>query len=196
MGLKGFHGGGGGFSEMVAVETKHCYPLPTSVDLSLAALIEPLAVAWHAVKLCDITDWHSKTVLILGGGPIGIAHASVLRALGCKSIAISEPTSTRAAQNKKIADHVFNPINENVAERCEELTAGEGIDVVFDCAGVQKGMDAGLDALGFRGVYMNVAMWQAPGSIQLSMSVSSANCLWVDGHVGLPTVVKRDIFEV
>ncbi|KAL5382972.1 hypothetical protein DPSP01_006239 [Paraphaeosphaeria sporulosa] len=162
LGLKGFHGGGGGFSDMVAVETKHCYPLPDSVDLSLAALIEPLAVAWHAVELCEIKDWSSKAVLILGGGPIGIAHSSVLRALGCKSIFISEPTSTRAAQNREVADHVINPISEHVAERCRELTSGEGVDVVFDCAGVQKGMDAAFDALVFQGVYMNVAMWGAP----------------------------------
>ncbi|KAF2438106.1 threonine dehydrogenase [Karstenula rhodostoma CBS 690.94] len=145
MGLKGFHGGGGGFSEMVAVETRHCYPLPDSVDLSLAALIEPLAVAWHAVTLCGMEDWSSKAVLILGGGPIGIAHTSALRALGCRNIFISEPTSTRAAQSRKIADHVFNPVSENVAELCGELTSGEGVDVVFDCAGVQKGMDAGFD---------------------------------------------------
>lgn len=165
MGLKGMHGGGGGFSEMVAVETKHCYSLPDSVDLSLAALIEPLAVAWHAVTLCQVEEWSTKAVLILGGGPIGIAHASVLRALGCRTIIISEPTATRAAQNRHVADHVLNPVSENVVERCRELTSGEGISVVFDCAGVQKGLDAAFDALVFRGLYMNVAMWGEPVGI-------------------------------
>ncbi|KAF2279773.1 threonine dehydrogenase [Westerdykella ornata] len=161
-GFKGFSGTGGGFSEAVAVDAKMCYPLPDSVDLSLAALIEPLAVAWHAIEICDIPDWADKSVLILGGGPVGIAHVHVLRARGCKRILVSEPTATRAAQNKEVADEVFNPLIMDVAGKCRELTNGEGVDVVFDCAGIQKAMDTGLDALKVKGTYMNVAAWETP----------------------------------
>lgn len=159
-GFKGLSGSGGGYSEAVAIDAKLCYPLPDSVDLKLAALIEPLAVAWHAVSISGISDWASQTVLILGGGPVGIAHIYVLRAKGCKQIYVSEPTSTRAAQNKKVADKVFNPINENIGDRCREITSGEGVSVVFDCAGIQRAMDAGMDALRFRGTYVNVAGWE------------------------------------
>ncbi|KAF2744778.1 GroES-like protein [Sporormia fimetaria CBS 119925] len=161
-GFKGLSGTGGGFSEAVAIDAKLCYPLPDSVDLSLAALIEPLAVAWHAIEIGDVPNWENQSVLILGGGPVGIAHIYVLRAKGCKKIYVSEPTATRAAQNKKIADEVFNPINEDVAATCKDLTDGVGIDVVFDCAGVQKALDVGMDALRHRGIYMNVAAWETP----------------------------------
>jgi threonine dehydrogenase-like Zn-dependent dehydrogenase len=161
LGFKGLHSGGG-FSEFVAVDAKLCYPLPGEVDLSLAALIEPLAVAWHAVAFCDISDWANKSSLIIGGGPIGIACAIVLRARGCKQILISEPTSTRAEQNKQVSDAVFNPIHDNIGEKCREMTNGEGVDVAFDCAGIQKGFDAGMDALKYRGLYMNVAAWGTP----------------------------------
>lgn len=161
LGFKGLNSGGG-FSEFVAVDAKLCYPLPDKVDLSLAALIEPLAVAWHAVALCDISEWENKSALILGGGPIGIACAIVLRARGCKQIFISEPTSTRAEQNRTVSDAVFNPIIDNVGDKCRELTSSEGVDVAFDCAGVQKGFDAGMDALRHRGLYMNVAAWGTP----------------------------------
>jgi threonine dehydrogenase-like Zn-dependent dehydrogenase len=56
VGLKGIHGGGGEFLEMVDVETKHCYPLSDSVDLSLAALIEPLALTspCHVVTVYNL----------------------------------------------------------------------------------------------------------------------------------------------
>lgn len=162
LGFKGLSGTGGGFSEAVAIDAKLCYPLPDDVDLSLAALIEPLAVAWHAISSCEVSDWSKKSALILGGGPIGIACALGLRARGCTQIFISEPTTTRAAQNKQVADAVFNPIKDNVGDKCRELTNGEGIDVAFDCAGVQKGFDAGMDALKFRGLYMNVAAWGTP----------------------------------
>ncbi|ORY17469.1 chaperonin 10-like protein [Clohesyomyces aquaticus] len=163
-GFKGYSGSGGGFSESVAIDAKLCYPLPDSVDLSLAALIEPLAVAWHAVALTGVPDpeWADQSVLILGGGPVGIAHIYVLRAKGCKRIYVSEPTSTRAAQNKDIADLVLNPIKENIGDRCRELTGGDGVDLVVDCAGIQKGMDAGMDAVRYKGMYMNVAAWETP----------------------------------
>lgn len=164
LGFKGLSGTGGGFSEFVAIDAKLCYPLPDDVDLRLAALIEPLAVAWHAIVLCGVSDWSNKSALILGGGPVGIASAIGLRAHGCKQIIISEPTSTRAAQSEKLADTVLNPIKENIGEKCRELTNGAGIDVAFDCAGVQKGFDAGMDALKYGGLYMNVAVWVTPVS--------------------------------
>lgn len=164
LGFKGVSGTGGGFSEAVAVDAKLCYPLPDSVDLTMAALIEPLAVAWHAAAACEISDWSKTSALILGGGPIGTACVIVLRAQGCKQIFVSEPTAKRAAQNKEIADAVFNPISENVGENCRELTSGNGVDVVLDCAGVQQGFDAGMDALRFKGTYTNVAAWTKPVS--------------------------------
>lgn len=45
LGFRGLSGRGGSFSEFVTVDAKLCYPLPNDVDLSLAALIEPLTVA-------------------------------------------------------------------------------------------------------------------------------------------------------
>jgi (R,R)-butanediol dehydrogenase/meso-butanediol dehydrogenase/diacetyl reductase len=87
-----------------------------------------------------------------------------LRARGCERIYVSELTATRIAQNRKIADEVFNPIEGEVAGRCHELTGGEGVDVVFDCAGIQKamdaGMDAGMDALRVKGTFMQVAAYE------------------------------------
>ena len=166
-GFKGLSGSGGGFSEAVAIDAKLCYPLPESVDIALAALIEPLAVAWHAVELCNVSDWATQSVLIVGGGPVGIAHIFVLRAKGCKQIYVSEPTSMRAEQNRQFADDVFNPLKTDVAEKCQELTGGEGVGVVFDCAGIQKGMDAGMGALRYKGLYMNVAGWETPVSDDL-----------------------------
>ncbi|KAF2117372.1 threonine dehydrogenase [Lophiotrema nucula] len=166
-GFKGLSGSGGGFSETVAIDAKLCYPLPDSVDLSLAALIEPLTVAWRGVKVSSVTEWSDKSVLVIGGGPVGIAVIHVLRAKGCKQIFVSEPTALRAAQNKEIADQVFNPITENVGDRCRELTNGPGVDVVFDCAGIQKGLDAGMDALRYKGIYTNIAGWEAPMVVPL-----------------------------
>ncbi|KAF2494396.1 threonine dehydrogenase [Lophium mytilinum] len=160
-GFHGLSGNGGGFSESITVDASMCYALPDS-SLDLAALIEPLAVAWHAVRGSGKDDFSSESVLILGGGPVGIAVLLVLRAKGAKQVFVSEPTVKRAKQNAKLADAVFDPIKEKVAEKCLEKTGGEGVGYVFDCAGIQAGMNEGMAALRHQGVYVNVAGWEKP----------------------------------
>jgi threonine dehydrogenase-like Zn-dependent dehydrogenase len=194
LGFKGLSGTGGGFSEFVAVDVKLCYPLPDNIDSGLAALIEPLAVAWHAIALSEVSYWSTKAALILGGGPIGIACVLVLRARGCKQILISEPTTTRAAQNKQVVDVVLNPISDSIGDKCREVTQGEGIDVVFDCAGVQNGFDAGMDALRYNGLYMNVALWGAP--VSRVRYVCCPDRLIKDGHTFQALYHERDYNEV
>lgn len=163
-GFKGLQGRGGGFSEVVAVDEELCYALPESVPLSQAALIEPLVVARHALKSTGFTTFKDAVVLIIGGGPVGLAVILNLRARGVKSIYVSEPTAKRREQTTYLADEVFNPISEKVGDRCRELTGGKGVDIVFDCAGIAPGLKDGMDALKSRGTYLNVAGWEAPVS--------------------------------
>lgn len=153
--------GGGGLSEFVAVKEAHCLPLPDQVSLEFAAVIEPLVVAHHAAKAAGL-GLRGKNVLVVGGGPIGLAMVSVLRAQGVSKILLSEPTSTRMQQAKDLVDRVINPIAEKVGEVCRELTDGLGVDVAFDCAGVQPGLEAAVDALKHGGSIVNLAVWEKP----------------------------------
>lgn len=172
LGFKGISGTGGGFAEQVCVDARLCHQLPGDVDLRLACLIEPLAVAWHAVATTGLSDWRSKSVLIVGGGPVGLACVIVLRAFGCECVVVSEPTEVRRKQNQDIADVVLDPTKDDVGAKCRALTAGQGVEVVFDCAGNQKGFEAGMDAVRYKGLYMNVAAWfgspASPPNIRLT----------------------------
>ena len=164
-GFIGLSGGGGGLSEQVSVWADMCYALPDTPDiLKNAALIEPLAVARHGVQRTEISDFRDKNVLILGGGPIGVAVVMDLKVLGVKQVIVSEPTETRQKGVAKLVDVVLNPKTEDVPERCRELTEGRGVDVVFDCAGVGPAMMNGMAALKTQGMYMNVAGWETPVS--------------------------------
>jgi 2-desacetyl-2-hydroxyethyl bacteriochlorophyllide A dehydrogenase len=163
-GFRGLQGGGGGLSEVVAADEDMCHVLDDNADLSVAALIEPLTVAEHAIKSCGVTDFASKSVLILGGGPIGLVTIMVLRTKGAKAIYVSEPTKKRQEQNLEVADAVLDPFKENIGSRCRELTGGVGVDVIFDCAGNEHAMKDGMDALKWGGLYMNVAGWVTPVS--------------------------------
>ena len=56
-------------------------------------------------------------------------------------------------------------MKEIVGQKCRELTAGEGVDIVFDCAGIQPGLQDGVEAVRHRGTYLNVAGWEKSVSI-------------------------------
>jgi len=60
-------------SEEVVVPAESCMPLPDNVDLDIGALVEPLAVAWHAVDASPIAEIKDPKCVVLGGGPIGLA---------------------------------------------------------------------------------------------------------------------------
>jgi len=157
----GIHGGGGGFSEVCAVEEAYCYPIPEEL-LPNAALIEPLAVAWHAIKVPGWSSYKGKTVLIVGGGPIGIALVFALRHWGAGRIFVSEPAAMRRKQNEELADEVFDPLKVKIVDVCRARTDGAGVDIVFDAAGTPAGLADGMAALKYRGTYLNVATWKTP----------------------------------
>ncbi|CZT17987.1 related to threonine dehydrogenase and related Zn-dependent dehydrogenases [Ramularia collo-cygni] len=161
-GFLGLNGNSGGFSEYAAVEPKMCYPLPDDVNMDEASLIEPLCVGRHALAVTSIKDYSKLSVLVLGGGPIGLSVIWNLRAVGVDKIIVSEPSKLRQEHTRDLADHVLDPITDNIGEGCRFLTSGLGVDVVFDCAGVPAGLEAGMDAARTRATYVNVAGWEKP----------------------------------
>jgi threonine dehydrogenase-like Zn-dependent dehydrogenase len=151
----------GGLSEYCTVEEQHILPLPENVSLDHAAVIEPLVVCHHAVKSAG-TKLEGLNILIVGGGPIGSALVPVIKAHNVGKIFLSEPTKTRRERYKDMVDRVIDPRSEKVGDLCRELTGGKGIDVAFDCAGVQPGLDTAFDALKHAGTWVNVAVWEKP----------------------------------
>ena len=135
-GFVGLSGGGGGLSEAVCVNATHVFPLPENISLETGALVEPLSVSWHAVSAAPQLNPDS-IVLVIGGGPIGLATILCLRAKGVKTILVSEVATSR--QNFAVefgATRVISPVKDDVTKVMLELSEGRGADVVFDCAGV------------------------------------------------------------
>jgi len=161
-GFLGLSGGGGGLSETISVDAKACHVLPESTDLRFAALIEPLTVARHALSLPGLPRVEGLNILILGGGPVGIAVALDLKIHGAKHIIVSEPSPGRRNQVLKYCDVALDPLETSIAKECRNLTGGLGVDLVFDCAGVMPALKTGFDALRSQGTYVNVAGWSSP----------------------------------
>lgn len=139
-------------------------PLPDAVPLEIGALVEPLSVAWHAVKASPFRAGDS--VLIIGGGPIGLAVIQVLRAKGAGKIIVSEVSPRRKQFSTEFgADHVLDPTQVDVVTEVRKLCDGQGVHVAFDAAGVQSGLKAAIESLRAHGTLVNIAIWEKPTSI-------------------------------
>lgn len=131
------------------------HPLPPSLCLQSAALVEPLAVAVHDVRRARLAA--GETALVIGGGPIGLLIAMVARAKGA-DVVVSEINETRLALAEELGVKAINPLRSDVAGAVTELTHGAGADVVFEVSGTQPGVDLMTQAVRARGRVVMVAI--------------------------------------
>ncbi|KAA9394542.1 2,3-butanediol dehydrogenase [Kocuria coralli] len=163
-----FHGlssNGGGMAEFTTIPASKVHVLPEGVDLRMGALVEPMAVAWHAVEASGIQA--GQTAMIIGAGPIGIGVWFALRAHGVETVIVSEPSDERRAAIEGVgADLVVNPMAQDLAARVQEETGGRGVDVAFDAAGIGPALSGALTQLAPGGRAIVVAIHERPTEIQ------------------------------
>ncbi|MGH1466081.1 MAG: zinc-dependent alcohol dehydrogenase [Cognatishimia sp.] len=129
----------GAMQEIWNVPAHTLHGLPEHLRLDHAALIEPVAVACHDVRLSELKA--GEDVVVIGGGPIGILVAMVARDAG-GTVVISEVNENRLAIAKKLGFATVNPLAADLPAIINEKTAGKGADVVFEVSGSQPGVDA------------------------------------------------------
>ncbi|KAI1792688.1 alcohol dehydrogenase GroES domain protein [Ganoderma leucocontextum] len=156
----GVSGGGGGLSEYVVVDQVLAHVLPPGTSLEDGAMMEPLAVGWHAVKKANFKA--GDTALILGAGPVAILLLKVLRVFQAAWVGVSGRSKTRCELAEQHgASAVFNVAAAGVDVVTETLQATDqrGVDVVFDCGGTQATIDTATHAVRRGGTIMNLALW-------------------------------------
>ncbi len=144
----GFHGltsHGGGMAEFTTVDASKIHVLPENVDLRMGAIVEPMAVAWHAVSRSAVDA--GGTALIAGAGPIGIGVWFALKARGIERVIVSEPSADRRAIIGALGATVVDPVNEDLAAAVADLTDGRGVDAAFDAAGAGAAITSSLASL-------------------------------------------------
>lgn len=189
-GFVGLSGWGGGLSDYLVVPEYTLFNCPDNVGLDVAALVEPLAVGWHAVNSSPFKP--SDTALVLGGGPIGLSVIQALRARGCKQIICSELSSMRKQYGKDFGAHVvLDPTKDDIVKECLRLTNNKGVDVSFDAAGVQPGLDQAIHSLKARGTHVNIAIWEKSCSIFPNDLVFKER-----NYLGVATYTPKDFQEV
>lgn len=142
------------------------HKIPQDMDLKLAALIEPLAVACHDVKRSGLKE--GEVAVVLGGGPIGALVAMVAQTTGAKVI-ISEVNPVRVDMLRGLGFDVVNPAEKDLLAYVTEVSNGSLADVVFEVAGVQPALDTMTEVAGLRARIVVVAIHAQKRPIDLKM---------------------------
>lgn len=130
----------GGFAEALvvpsqAVERGNLIPLEENCDHDAATLIEPLACVLRGQDKVDVHE--GDTVLVAGGGPVGLLHIALAVSRGASLVICSEPSAARrAAAQRAGAAVVIDPVAEELATAVPDATDGLGADIVITAAPV------------------------------------------------------------
>lgn len=134
----------GAFAEYVAVPEHILYKIPEKVSFEQAAMVEPVAVAMHAVSLSSVVL--QDAVLVVGAGMIGLFIIQVLKNSNAgKIIAIDVDNEKLKLAKKFGAETILNPKTDNVKEKIFEITENRGVDIAFEAVGISETVATAID---------------------------------------------------
>ncbi len=141
----------GAFAQFVAMPERNLVAVPETISLEKAALAEPVAVGWHAVRLGleALNSAQAETALVIGGGAIGVASAISLIAQGVASVILIEP-------NKLRRDYLN--LGDQVTVLSPDGIEGQLYDITVDCVGYDATRAAACDATRPGGVILHVGL--------------------------------------
>jgi L-iditol 2-dehydrogenase len=145
----------GAFAQYVAMPKENLVTIPDEVDCDRAALTEPLACGWHAVRIARsqmFDPLQSGRTLILGGGAIGVGAALALRAHGVTDIWISEGNEARRKSIASIGDFAtFDPHSTGWPDKAS-------FDLVIDAVGLAATRAAACSSIRPGGVIVHIGL--------------------------------------
>jgi 2-desacetyl-2-hydroxyethyl bacteriochlorophyllide A dehydrogenase len=173
--------GPGGFAEYMLVDAKCIYKLADDIELTHAALTEPLACCVHSVNSANIKL--GEDVVVIGVGIMGALHIQLAKLRGAHVIACEVDEARLEVAKKMGADVVINSKKENAIEKVKALTDGRGADVVFCTVALSN---VAADSIAMAGKLARVVMYSSfhpDNPIQLSVNKLHSSEMIVTGSV-------------
>jgi len=128
----------GALQGMWTVPAHTLHRLPEGLALREGAMVEPVAVACHDVRLSELQE--GEFAAVIGGGPIGILVALVAQARGAR-VVLAEVNAFRLQLARDLGIEAANPLETDLHGLVNARTGGAGADVVFEVSGSQAGAD-------------------------------------------------------
>lgn len=197
------YGVNGGFAEYVRIpeEAIRVYPsllkVPEGISFDEAAILDPGANGYHAV-LQDGKLLAGENVGVAGVGPLGLGSIAAAKAGGATNILAIVRSSTSALHREKAklfgATHILEQDREDVRGIVDELTGGEGLEVISDNAGANELFPLLVDIVSYGGRIIRVGYDWAP--LQHSINVLCHRSISLIGQFGYNPVSWRNMIRL
>ena len=137
----------GGFAEYAVCPDTQCFRVNDDVPFEEAAMAEPLACVIHGIDQANIRP--GQTVLVIGGGTIGLLMVQMAKLSGASKVMLSEPIEMRRQIGLEVgADAAIDPVQEDILARIREISGRDGADVVIECVGKPSAVEQSIQAAG------------------------------------------------
>jgi threonine 3-dehydrogenase len=157
----------GAFAERFVVPSRSCFILPDGIDPKVAALLESAGSAMHGVLRSGV-NLAGASVLVSGGGPVGLVAAQLADVLGARRVVVVEPNAYRRAMAERFGA-VAVGTEADPREAADPLTrARGGFDIALECSGAKPALATALDAV--RREATVVAVGLVKGELPLDVS--------------------------
>lgn len=173
----------GAFAEEVVCNASAVFPMPDAMDFVTAAGFPIVYGTAQAALARRAALRPGETLLVLGAaGGVGVAAIEVGKAMGATVIAAARGGDKLEVARRHGADHVIDYASEDLRERIKALTAGRGIDVIFDPVGGDVS-DAALRSLAWEGRIVIVGfaagrIQQIPANLLLVKNIAAVGLFW------------------
>jgi len=140
----------GVYAEYLVCPQERMMKIPQNMSWERAAVVEPLAGAAYAIERGGVGP--TDTVLVVGAGPVGLMLLLGLKAIGVKTVYMTDISETRRKKaGEQGATLVLNPLETKISEVIKELTSGRGVDVAIEAVGIEATLKDCLTSVHFGG---------------------------------------------
>jgi 2-desacetyl-2-hydroxyethyl bacteriochlorophyllide A dehydrogenase len=177
--------GPGGFAEYMMLDARALYKMSDDLDLTYAALSEPLACCVHSVNNANIEL--GNDVVVIGVGIMGAFHIQLAKMRGARVIACEVDEARLEIAKKMGADILVNSKEVNAIQKIKELTDGRGADVVFCTAALTKLATDSIQMIGKLGRVVMYSSFHPDNPIELSVNSVHSTEMNITGAVNANT---------
>ena len=176
----------GAYSQLFKARPEWLHKLPDGVSFKAGALVEPFTCGYYAIDANGRTN-ASETVVVSGGGNIGLCASAAARGMGARVILVDPLPLRRAAAEKLGVDATIDPSAGDAVAKVLELTGGKGADLVIEASGHDSSLAAVFDyvRIGGRITFVGISIGR---KVPVELGKIQSKSLTIKGTIGSPGV--------